>query len=155
DDVRRRQLAHRRLASRGHEVVLRLLDRHPGLERLEVMHQELGVERVGMIEVHLAALVEREVLEVFVVAVLIDQDHARLGHGFMWYSSTAQPLRWNLSSSLVSVCGVRCPEMSASHCSSLGNDVSSSSALSPAVLFSTCQSFVVGPVSPLIAIVVC
>ena len=55
------------------ERVHRLLHRAAGLQLLQVLHQKVGVERVRVIEVEPAALLQRHVGEVAVVRVLVEQ----------------------------------------------------------------------------------
>ena len=54
------------------EVVLRRLDAPPGAERLDVLHQQVGFERVGMVVVERRAFLEAEVAAVAVVAVVFE-----------------------------------------------------------------------------------
>jgi hypothetical protein len=61
-----------------HKVVHRLLDRLAGRKMAELANEELPVERVRMIPVDLAPLVEREVRMVEVVRVHVDE-RDRLG----------------------------------------------------------------------------
>jgi len=61
------------------EIVLRLLDGLPFAQRVEVRAQQAIVEGVGMIPVELLSLVERNVGEVLVVRVHVDERHGRCG----------------------------------------------------------------------------
>ena len=55
------------------KVVGGLLDRLAARQLLQVRHQQVAVDRIGMVEVDLPALVEREVREILVVAVLVEK----------------------------------------------------------------------------------
>jgi hypothetical protein len=61
----------------GLEVVDGHVDADAGAQRLEVLHQECGVERIGVVEVEKRALVVGEVRAVTVVAVVIDDRDRR------------------------------------------------------------------------------
>jgi len=63
----------------GNEIVLRLLDRIPFAQRVEMLAQEVVVEGVRMIPVEFASLVERQGGEVLVVRVHVDERHRRSG----------------------------------------------------------------------------
>ena len=58
----------------GHEVVHRLVDRLTAEEPLQVLHQEVVIQRVGVVEVHPAPLLQREVVEALVVGVVVHED---------------------------------------------------------------------------------
>mmetsp|Transcript_43711 Transcript_43711/g.137262 ORF Transcript_43711/g.137262 Transcript_43711/m.137262 type:complete len:251 (-) Transcript_43711:387-1139(-) len=73
DDRARHHVDGLRLARVRAEVVLRHLDLLTAQQRLDVLEQQLRVERVGVVKVALLALLRRQVRQVLVVVVVADE----------------------------------------------------------------------------------
>jgi len=64
------------------EIVLRLVDRLPPAQCLEVPVQQIVIKRVGVIPVQPATLVERELGEILVVRIHVNECDGRRGQQF-------------------------------------------------------------------------
>ena len=79
DHVRRRDALGARTPRVRHEVVHRLLDRLAARQVLEVRDEQVEIERVRMVPVDLPPLVHREMGEVAVVPVHVEEGDRRIG----------------------------------------------------------------------------